>query len=70
MSNHGWSNERRAKQAAAIRRWKPWLKSTGPISAAGKARVSTNAYKGAKRPRLRLIKAKLREVFRQLDELY
>ncbi len=69
MSNDCWSDERRAKQAAAIRRWKPWLKSTGPISAAGKARVSTNAYKGAKRPRLRLIKAKLRDVFRQLDEL-
>lgn len=42
----GWSPERRAKQAEAIRRWKPWLQSTGPKSASGKARASRNAYKG------------------------
>lgn len=41
----GWSPERRASHAAAIRRWKPWEKSTGPRTAAGKARAAQNAAK-------------------------
>ena len=41
----GWTEERRKKQAEAIRRWKPWENSTGPKSAAGKSRSSMNAYK-------------------------
>lgn len=41
----GWSAERRKKQAQAIRKWKPWEKSTGPKSDAGKTRSSMNAYK-------------------------
>lgn len=40
-----WSPERRAKHAAAIRRWKPWTKSTGPKTASGKARAAQNATK-------------------------
>ena len=41
----GWSPERRAKHAAAIQKWKPWEKSTGPKTVAGKATASQNAYK-------------------------
>ncbi len=41
----GWSPERRAKHAAAIRIWAPWAKSTGPKTAGGKARSSQNAWK-------------------------
>ena len=41
----GWTAARRAKQAQAIRRWKPWLKSRGPVTPEGKARVSKNASK-------------------------
>lgn len=41
----GWSDARRAKHAAAIRNWKPWAKSTGPRTSAGKARAAQNAYK-------------------------
>ncbi len=44
MAN-GWTDERRAKQAAAIRRWKPWQQSTGPRTPEGKARSSRNAFR-------------------------
>jgi hypothetical protein len=42
MAN-GWTPERKAKQAAAIRRWRPWQSATGPKTRAGKARASQNA---------------------------
>lgn len=40
-----WTPERRAKQAELIRRLKPWEKSTGPKTAAGKAKASRNSRK-------------------------
>jgi hypothetical protein len=46
MRKSGWSDERRAKQAEAIRRWHPWDKSTGPRTEEGKAKSSRNADKG------------------------
>ncbi len=45
MSN-GWTPERRARQAMLIRKWKPWDKSTGPITTEGKAVAARNAFKG------------------------
>lgn len=45
MAN-GWTSERRARQAEAIRRWKPWTKSTGPKTPNGKARAKMNGYRG------------------------
>jgi hypothetical protein len=42
MSN-GWTEERRKKQAEAIRKWKPWEKSTGPRTEAGKNISRLNA---------------------------
>ena len=45
-NSNGWTPERRAQQAARIREQKPWLQSTGPKSATGKATVSRNAFKG------------------------
>lgn len=42
MAN-GWTPERRARQAALIRTWKPWARSTGPRTAEGKAQAATNA---------------------------
>jgi hypothetical protein len=59
--------EHRARQSAAIRRWQPWEKSTGPKSAAGKARVARNAYKGGWRELLRELRQALREQDRSLN---
>lgn len=44
MAN-GWTQERRARQAEQILAWRPWERSTGPRTAAGKARSSRNADK-------------------------
>ncbi len=41
-----WTPERRARQAELIRKTKPWEKSTGPRTEAGKAISSRNAYAG------------------------
>jgi len=48
MSN-GWTPERRARQAELIKTWRPWEQATGPRSAAGKAVVARNAWKGGVR---------------------
>jgi hypothetical protein len=50
-SRKGWSCERRARQAALIRTWAPWRRSTGPKTEAGKARCSMNALKHGHRSR-------------------
>lgn len=44
MAN-GWTPERRARAAELIRTWRPWEKSTGPRTDAGKAASRTNALK-------------------------
>jgi len=60
MAN-GWTPERRARQAKLIRRWRPWEKSTGPRTEAGKDAVSRNAYKGGTWRLLRELSSVLRE---------
>ena len=52
---NGWTDERRERQAALIREWKPWQRSTGPRTATGKARSSRNAFKKSPRQQLREI---------------
>lgn len=52
MTN-GWTPERRARQAELIRQWRPWEKSTGPKTEAGKRVTSQNAYKGGIEPLVR-----------------
>ncbi|PCJ99774.1 MAG: hypothetical protein COA45_02855 [Zetaproteobacteria bacterium] len=41
----GWTQERRKKQAENILKTRPWEKSTGPKSGAGKRRSSCNSLK-------------------------
>ena len=67
MAN-GWTPERCARQAELIRRWRPWEKSTGPRTEAGKAVVSRNAYKGGAWRLLRELSRALREQNRRLVE--
>ena len=45
MSKNGWTPERRARQSEAIKRWKPWEKSTGAKTAEGKEKSKMNAWK-------------------------
>jgi len=52
MAN-GWTSERRARQAALIRTWRSWERSTGPRSHEGKAIASRNGWKGGTREMLR-----------------
>ena len=67
MAN-GWTPERRARQAELIRKWRPWEKSTGPKTEAGKTAVSQNAYKGGTWRMLRELSRALREQNRRLVE--
>lgn len=46
-----WTPEQRAAQAEAIRRWKPWEKSTGPTSDKGKGVSALNRLKHGLRSR-------------------
>lgn len=64
-----WTPEKRRKQAEAIRRWRPWAQSTGPITVAGKSRCSVNAFKGGVRPTLRQIARAMRNQSRMLGDL-
>lgn len=44
MAN-GWTPERRARQAELIHAWKPWERSTGAKTPAGKVRAAANSFK-------------------------
>ena len=41
-----WTDEQKARQAALIRAWKPWTRSTGPATPEGKAVSSKNVLRG------------------------
>ena len=67
---NGWTLERRRKQSEAISKWKPWERSTGPKTTAGKVRVSLNAFKyGMRSAEIRRIEAALIEQARVEREL-
>ena len=72
MTN-GWTSERRARQAALIRTWRPWDRSTGPTTEAGKATASGNAntvgWLKAERDRIRELKRYVRDLLSKQREL-
>ncbi|MCB1532613.1 MAG: hypothetical protein KDJ35_07075 [Alphaproteobacteria bacterium] len=56
-----WTPQRRAKQAANIRKTKPWTKTCGPKTDAGKARARANATTSGMHTReMRLLRRVLR----------
>lgn len=61
-----WTPERKQRQRELIQTWKPWLKSTGPRTAAGKAKVARNAYRGALWLRLRVLSKKTTAIIKML----
>jgi len=63
---NGWTPERQRRQSELIRQWRPWERSTGPRTSAGKAKSSRNAYRGGVRPMLRELAKLLREQRRAL----
>lgn len=64
MSNkHYWTEERRQEQRERIQASKAWLKSTGPITANGKAKSSRNAFKGG-------IASNINELVKQANAMF
>jgi hypothetical protein len=69
-----WTQEERLRQAELIRSWKPWKKSTGAKTSAGKAISKMNAYKhggraAGVRAQLKIIaeyKSQLQAILRQV----
>lgn len=56
MGARKWTPEQRAKQSAAIQRWKPWATTTGPKTPEGKAKVGQNAFRGGPRATLKAMR--------------
>lgn len=68
----GWTPERRARQAEMIRQWRPWERSTGPITADGKAKSAANAKiygVRAARREMQAVMALIRECEREEREI-
>ena len=64
----GWTPERRARQAEAIKRWRPWEQSTGPRTEAGKAAAAANGAKAWPHSGARATLRELRQVLREQRE--
>jgi len=58
----GWTPERKVRQAAAIQRWRPWDRSTGPRTLEGKTKSAVNG--NWSRPLARILKLPPREFLR------
>ena len=57
-----WTPEERLKQSEAIRRWKPWEKSTGAKTPQGRATSAKNATKSGD-------SAFVRELIKEMNRL-
>jgi hypothetical protein len=67
-----WTQEERERQASLIRSWKPWKRSTGPSTKAGKSSASRNALKHGMRSAEWIAEEKrikdMLHIFRKMDE--
>ena len=64
-----WTPERRARQAALIRTWRPWEQASGPRTPEGKAKASRNAWKGGHWLKMRELAKIVNAECRQAREL-
>ncbi len=53
-----WTEERKARQSALIRSWKPWEQSTGPKTDEGKQEASRNRQRSLERARKEVANAR------------
>jgi hypothetical protein len=51
-----WTAESRASQAALIREWQPWTRSTGPVTSRGKKKSAKNWKKGSRGQFLQIVR--------------
>ena len=65
MGSRNWTPEQRQRQAAAIRLWRPWERSTGPITAKGKAASAQNAFAGGVTVSIRQMVKAFNQVMRE-----
>ena len=66
----GWTAERKARQAALIRTWRPWEQSTGPRTAQGKAQAASNGREShGLTPEILAQRSKMRDLMRAVGEL-
>jgi hypothetical protein len=68
MTN-GWTPARRKRQAELIRQWRPWEKSTGPLTAKGRRERPETPHKGVRDARYEIWRGLLRENGRQSRRL-
>ena len=61
MAARQWTIEQRKQQSLKIKQWKPWEHSTGAITDEGKAKTSSNAYKGGIRQQIKEINKLLKD---------
>lgn len=73
MAARKWTEEQKQRQREAIRRWKPWEKSTGPRTEEGKAKAARNGDPGwmwaAERAEVRALREYMNELLKEQREL-
>lgn len=67
MARH-WTDDQKKRQAEKIIRWRPWERSTGPKSAAGKSIAARNAYKGGTRDLQRTLSRKINSILKDQSD--
>jgi hypothetical protein len=69
LSARKWTPEQRLRQSEAIRRWKPWERSTGAKTAHGKAISSKNATKTGDSTYVRELIKQMNQILKEQKDL-